>query len=100
MNAIIEAHPELSQQETWEVRIKDRQYTWGELNQAFRSVCNQKNWKLPIDVEVSYGNDLSVITRIVDAIGFFTGDDQVTRTFLPGRKVRVESRGYYAIIGA
>lgn len=73
------------------------------LSDAFDSVKNQQNWKLPVDAEIPPDADLNLIS---EAVSFFTGS---LPEFIPLRTpdtgsdiagYRVVAAGYYAAIGS
>ena len=77
--------------------VLGRAVTRGELNEAFKLVQPQGNWKETINATVQLDEAGRAMVR--EAVIFFTGSVP-TFTPVPGLGVQVKAAGYYATIGA
>lgn len=67
------------------------------LREYFGKICNQENWKMPIDCIIDEKDE----QLAEEAIVFMTGGGEIRFTSTRTRgKVRVRAPGYYAVIGA
>lgn len=81
-------------------QIVYRDYTHGQLTDAFELVQNKEHWKLPIDTVLPTGVTLAQVELIEAAIVYFTGGGSTVRRFHATGQIRVTAPGYYASIGA
>jgi len=84
-------------------RILGVDVTRNALSQAFDSVANKTNWKLPIDAVVTINDKNGNYERslILEAVRFFAGcEAQISKCSMAGNKWRVRAVGYYAAVGA
>lgn len=71
-------------------------YTREQLLAAFNKVCDEVNWKMPIDATCE-SDDLDIIT---EAIIFFAGCRPTFEPIHGTELVRVRAVGYYEAVGA
>jgi len=72
-------------------------YTQGELDEAFKLVAPEGNWKLPINCKIRCLPEAD-LRRIAFAIEFFTGS--VANITTHRGHHTITAAGYYAAIGA
>lgn len=82
-------------------KVLGEEVTRGTLSEAFDTVCDPKNWKMPIDKTIAFdGSDRAhrEIALIEEAIKFFSGS--VPKMRFGRDEVRITAPGYYNTIGA
>ena len=75
--------------------VSTQGYTRKQLSDAFDTIADPSNWKLPITAIVK----LDELDLYNEACIFFTGDP-LTVEYIQGNRAAVSSPGYYETIGA
>lgn len=78
-------------------KVGQREMSKAELSIAFDRVCDQKDWKLPINKTIDEPNEVEEIV-LREAVIFFTGSVP-TFTIISRGRVNVRALGYYEMIG-
>lgn len=81
----------MADNESWRDEVVFAGHTWNELNEAFKRVASQKDWRGPIRATVSY-DDWRITNR---AIVFFTGaSPDIVKDNKAKRTVTIKAVGY------